>query len=67
MNDKTRSDDFDKKLVLPDVIKENRINSEMKLGDSSRFIYLCHPLFLKLQKKKRNKQTNKEKERKKLK
>lgn len=50
MNDKTRREDF-KKLVLPNVTKENSIHSELKLGDSSRFIYLCCPLFLKLKKK----------------
>lgn len=59
MNDKTRRDDFDKKLVLPNVIKKNRINSEMKLGDTSRFTYLRHPLFLKPKKKKRKEERNK--------
>lgn len=51
MNDKTRREDF-KKLVLPNVMKENSIHSELKLGDISRFIYLCCPLFLKFKKKK---------------
>lgn len=50
MNDKTRREDF-KKLVLPNVMKENSIHSELKLGDISRFIYLCCSLFLKFKKK----------------
>jgi len=53
MNDKTRREDFDKKVVLPNVIMlKNKIHNEMKLENISRFIYTCHPLFLKL------KQTN---------
>lgn len=52
MNDKTGREDFDKKLVLPNVMrKKNRIHSEMKLGNIPRFIYSCCPLFLKLKKK----------------
>lgn len=51
MNDKTRRDDFDKKLVLPNVMKKNRVHRKMKLGDITRLIYLCYPLFLKLKNK----------------
>lgn len=58
MNDKTRKDDFDKKLVLPNVMKKNRVHREMKLAGITRFIYLCCLLFLKL-KSKTSKQTKK--------
>lgn len=52
MNDKIGREDFDKKLVLLNVMrKKNRIYSEMKLGNIFRFIYFCCFLFLKFKKK----------------
>ena len=55
MNDKIKREDFDKKRALPSVmIEENKIQSEMKLGNSPRFIDLG-TLFLKLKKKKKKK------------
>lgn len=41
MNDKTRREDFDKKLVLPNVmILKNKIHNEMHLGDIPRLIHM---------------------------
>lgn len=46
MNDKTGREDFDKKVVLPNVMMlKNKIHHEMRLGTIPRFIYTCHPLF----------------------
>lgn len=56
MSDKTRRDDFDKKLDLPNIMK-NRVHREMKLGDITRFMYFMLPPVPKTQKQK--KQTNK--------
>lgn len=50
MNDKIKREDFDKKRALPSVmLEENKIQSEMKLGNIPRLIYSCS-LFLKLKK-----------------
>ena len=58
MNDKIKREDFDKKRALPSVmIEENKIQSEMKLGNSPRFIDLG-TLFLKLKKKKKKQLNN---------
>lgn len=55
MNDRTRREDFDKKLVLPNVMMlKNIIHNEMKLGGSPRFIHLLSPV-------PKPKQTNKNK------
>lgn len=55
MNDEIKREDFDKKRALPSVmIEENKIRSEVKLGNSPRCIDLGS-LFLKLKKRKKKK------------
>lgn len=52
MDDKIKREDSDKKVILTNVMmEENKIQSEMTLGNIPRFIY-SGVLFLKLKKKK---------------
>ena len=53
MDDKNKREDFDKKVILTNVMmEENKIQSEMKLGNIPRFIY-SGALFLKFKKTKK--------------
>ena len=55
MNDEIKREDFEKKQALPSVmIEENKIQNEVKLGNSPRCIDLG-PLFLKLKKREKKK------------